>query len=90
MSRVEPENRRWPGWPRRSLSTLRPLFPGRLQSGSWEPLGRLLRRASLPMTAGQVRGSGGSLWARQDLNLRPLACEASALPLSYAPVPTKR
>jgi hypothetical protein len=24
-------------------------------------------------------------WARQDLNLRPLACEASALPLSYAP-----
>ena len=24
-------------------------------------------------------------WARQVLNLRPLACEASALPLSYAP-----
>src|SRR6266540_7487081 len=24
-------------------------------------------------------------WARQDLNLRPLACEASALPLSHAP-----
>ena len=26
-----------------------------------------------------------SSWARQVLNLRPLACEASALPLSYAP-----
>ena len=26
-------------------------------------------------------------WARQVLNLRPLACEASALPLSYAPGP---
>jgi hypothetical protein len=24
-------------------------------------------------------------WAQQDLNLRPLACKASALPLSYAP-----
>jgi hypothetical protein len=28
-------------------------------------------------------GSGG--WARRVSNLRPLACEASALPLSYAP-----
>src|SRR5689334_21095097 len=28
---------------------------------------------------------GSSWWARQVLNLRPLACEASALPLSYAP-----
>ncbi len=27
----------------------------------------------------------GSKWAQQDLNLRPLACKASALPLSYAP-----
>ena len=27
-------------------------------------------------------------WARQVLNLRPLACEASALPLSYAPFST--
>jgi site-specific recombinase XerD len=27
-------------------------------------------------------------WARQVLNLRPLACEASALPLSYAPAST--
>ena len=25
------------------------------------------------------------MWARLDLNQRPLACEASALPLSYAP-----
>src|ERR1022692_4298858 len=26
-------------------------------------------------------------WAQQGSNLRPLACKASALPLSYAPVP---
>ena len=26
-------------------------------------------------------------WARLGLNQRPLACEASALPLSYAPIP---
>jgi hypothetical protein len=26
-----------------------------------------------------------TVWAREVLNLRPLACEASALPLSYAP-----
>ena len=25
------------------------------------------------------------LWAQQDLNLRPPACKAGALPLSYAP-----
>ncbi len=25
------------------------------------------------------------MWARQGLNLRPLPCEGSALPLSYAP-----
>ena len=49
---------------------------------------------------GRQRGRRGSLaghgrlaafrrvpWARQVLNLRPLACEASALPLSYAPGP---
>ncbi len=24
-------------------------------------------------------------WAKEDLNLRPLACKASALPLSYSP-----
>ena len=28
---------------------------------------------------------GESQWARRVSNLRPLACEASALPLSYAP-----
>lgn len=42
----------------------------------------------LPMTPGRKRAATGRvrpLWARQDLNLRPLACEASALPLSYAP-----
>ena len=31
-----------------------------------------------------------SWWARQGLNLRPLACEASALPLSYAPQAPRR
>jgi hypothetical protein len=31
--------------------------------------------------------AAGRWWARQVLNLRPLACEASALPLSYAPGP---
>jgi hypothetical protein len=31
------------------------------------------------------RPDTSSGWARQVLNLRPLACEASALPLSYAP-----
>ena len=37
--------------------------------------------------AGQAPGGRASSewWARQVLNLRPLACEASALPLSYAP-----
>ncbi len=36
---------------------------------------------------GHARSPSGRLpsWARQVLNLRPLACEASALPLSYAP-----
>ena len=29
--------------------------------------------------------SGEAWWARQGLNLRPLRCEHSALPLSYAP-----
>ena len=29
-------------------------------------------------------------WAQQGSNLRPLACKASALPLSYAPVPAVR
>src|SRR3977135_2230695 len=28
-------------------------------------------------------------WAQQDSNLRPLACKASALPLSYAPDATR-
>ena len=28
---------------------------------------------------------GEEWWARQGLNLRPLPCEGSALPLSYAP-----
>src|SRR5439155_15505170 len=32
---------------------------------------------------------GNGLWARLGLNQRPLACEASALPLSYAPGESK-
>lgn len=31
------------------------------------------------------RESGDWWWVRQGLNLRPFACEANALPLSYAP-----
>src|ERR1700722_1815922 len=48
---------------------------------------RLVPMASL----GSVHGpepclfAGTSRWARRVSNLRPLACEASALPLSYAP-----
>ena len=34
----------------------------------------------------QIRPFGFSWWAQQGLNLRPLPCEGSALPLSYAPV----
>jgi hypothetical protein len=44
--------------------------------------GRDRGTAKLIDNTGDVRLS---LWARQVLNLRPLACEASALPLSYAP-----
>ena len=33
---------------------------------------------------GLLLGFAGT-WARRVSNLRPLACEASALPLSYAP-----
>ena len=29
----------------------------------------------------------GMWWAREDLNLGPLPCQGSALPLSYAPGP---
>jgi hypothetical protein len=38
----------------------------------------------------EVRGDLGVRWAREVLNLRPLACEASALPLSYAPLCFRR
>ena len=39
-----------------------------------------------PIGAGVLTSSGPSwTWARRVSNLRPLACEASALPLSYAP-----
>jgi hypothetical protein len=42
---------------------------------------RIARHADLDVTL----GASFRWWAQQDLNLRPLACKASALPLSYAP-----
>ena len=68
--------------------------PTTLSAGSPEPPLRQARRqlsdaARTRALSENVRGRnavgrpGG--WARQVLNLRPLACEASALPLSYAP-----
>ena len=48
------------------------LSSGRLRRRAW----RLLRKQRI---------AGLSRWARLGLNQRPLACEASALPLSYAP-----
>ena len=47
-------------------------------SGSVSERGRVNARL-------RVRGSLTKPWARRVSNLRPLACEASALPLSYAP-----
>ena len=35
----------------------------------------------------ETQGGGPTPWARQVSNLRPLPCEGSALPLSYAPKP---
>ena len=47
------------------------------------PLGHCaLNAARLPF---RHFGTFSLWWAVQGLNLRPLACEASALPLSYAP-----
>ena len=48
---------------------------------AWSAASRALNRlhCDQPLTCGV------SWWAREVLNLRPLACEASALPLSYAP-----
>src|SRR6266536_1548511 len=52
---------------------------------------RLLPRAGTRATrggAGKVRlllTCGDRLWAREELDLRPLPCQGSALPLSYAP-----
>jgi hypothetical protein len=44
----------------------------------------------IPTAASGIRSTGrrglrGTIWARLGSNQRPLACEASALPLSYAP-----
>src|SRR6059058_3666555 len=47
-------------------------------------MGRIL----VPLIA--ATSSEGAWWARQGLNLRPLRCEHSALPLSYAPTPVSK
>jgi hypothetical protein len=44
-------------------------------------LGAKLVRIDAPKRVSDLR----KLWAQQDLNLRPLGCKPSALPLSYAP-----
>jgi hypothetical protein len=44
-----------------------------------EQLGRMSPSAAPVMTCGDAK------WAWQVLNLRPLPCEGSALPLSYTP-----
>ena len=55
----------------------------------WAPAGRMTPGAAArgrPRGRRKPRGRGASGgWARRVSNLRPLACEASALPLSYAP-----
>jgi hypothetical protein len=42
-----------------------------------------------PMTMPVIIMPGRRRWAQQGSNLRPLACKASALPLSYAPDATR-
>src|SRR3954469_9403467 len=55
----------------------------------WPPRGARATQAGWPTTPPEPRnpriGGGFGRWARRVSNLRPLACEASALPLSYAP-----
>ncbi len=57
------------------------------RSGRDGRYGHLGHGSSSVDVGGTRRPSAGrsDRWARQVLNLRPLACEASALPLSYAP-----
>src|ERR1041384_3554642 len=57
-----------------------------IDSAVVEPLGE----RKCPSLAVAEVGSGQAWWARQGLNLRPLRCEHSALPLSYAPTPIRQ
>jgi hypothetical protein len=67
---------------------LKALVEGR----DWAPLGTTVgqtpapdARADGPKNDEALHMQGLREWARRVSNLRPLACEASALPLSYAP-----
>src|SRR5687767_5513526 len=53
---------------------------GAQRAGQVEEEGHLAVAGRVPQ-----RAARGLRWARRVSNLRPLACEASALPLSYAP-----
>ena len=45
------------------------------------------RRSNQLSYSAKTRTANSRWWARLGLNQRPPACEADALPLSYAPVP---
>lgn len=47
-------------------------------------------RRSIHLSYGAVNAAIASEWAQQVSNLRPLPCEGSALPLSYAPFASGR
>ena len=51
----------------------------------WAPFTRLPARLRPPQRRDPGAAGGSGRWARLGSNQRPLACEASALPLSYAP-----
>ena len=51
----------------------------------WARLTRPLQHAAKGRSPSGKRSGRGKTWARLGSNQRPLACEASALPLSYAP-----
>ena len=66
-----------------SRSASRPALPWRPKAGAFRKVGR--------PDAAETRSSDPTIeWARLVSNQRPLACEASALPLSYAPDDRRR
>ena len=67
--------------PRRTPCAGRPRARPPTGRGRW--YGHLAHRSSI--VGRSANAAFADRWARQVLNLRPLACEASALPLSYAP-----